>query len=107
MIFHSLETRCNEIRSVADHVGSQIAGLTDSRRYYSSLGLRHGTPLPSSPAAPDTPRTSCRRGRCAQPGDQRQDLANICRDLGKPTFYNSKTFGKLACPLSIKGLRLP
>src|SRR4051812_23938180 len=57
MIFHSLETRCNEIRSMADRVGSQIVGLTDSKRHYSSLSLRHGTPLPSSPAAPHHLRT--------------------------------------------------
>jgi hypothetical protein len=71
---------------VAGYVGGQIVGLAAEKGWSASRGLYQGTPRPSFPAtfAPVVPL--CRRRRCTQSGDQRQDFGERpagYRDLGE------------------------
>ena len=48
-IFRPVEACCKDIRLVADCPGSQIVGLTTSKRWNSLLSLHQGTCRPSVP----------------------------------------------------------
>ncbi len=80
VIFRPNGGRCNEIRLAADCAGSQILGMTSSKRWNSSPGL-HGTPLPSSSAricSLLTPQAGA--GGARSPAVSDGMTAKVCRD---------------------------